>query len=189
MHRPESPWRWPAATALALSAVLSFALLAPRDWLGFLLPDGRHLRQQQAPPRRWLVLQPPLDIASAPAAEPERREARDEPPPPAAWWDLAWNARIVAGAEADLTAPAARDDSVGVLLDLLGLPEDWSGGARPDSVLAARLLLLAREDALQLGELRPYLSALGRQEAYRDILSRAAAMYDEFLSLDIRVPD
>ncbi len=192
MHRRESPWRWPGAVALAAILLLGGVLGTPRSWLAFLLPAPAHDGAAAAAGRRWLVLSPPpevLVVPDVPPSAPPTPTPRSEPPEPA-WWDAAWNIRVTAAAEEILAPPPpAAADSSRALMAALGLGEDWLTAVRPDSVLASRLLLLERTSGYLPADVRPYLNALGRHEAYRDIISRATAMYDEFLLHEISVPD
>jgi hypothetical protein len=188
-RRRGHPARWPLAGASAVALLLAAMLGTPRSWLGFLLPDGRLSRTNAASSSRpWLVLEPPPEI------EPVR--SRDEPPPPrrpppapppADWWREGWRVRIAATAREDLVPTP--EDSVVYLLKTLGLPRDLVRRARPDSVLAARLILLAREDAFRFEELKPYFGAVTRARAFADLQSRVADMYDDHLRQEIIVPD
>ena len=76
-----------------------------------------------------------------------------------------------------------------VFLERLGVGQDLLTLVKPDSVLAARLILLQREDQMGFDELKPYFQAVTRSRAYADILSRAADMYGDFLQQEIIVPD
>ncbi|MFN2370010.1 MAG: hypothetical protein ABR506_02525, partial [Candidatus Krumholzibacteriia bacterium] len=80
-------------------------------------------------------------------------------------------------------------DSARILLDAVGLPVELAMIARPDSALAARLLLLRREDAMRFDALKPYLHAMGRSAMYRDLQARVADMYDDFLRQEIIVTE
>ena len=82
-----------------------------------------------------------------------------------------------------------RRDSIAIALEMLDLTPSVLDLARPDSVLAARLHLMRIEDGVRFDELKPYLGAMTRANAYRDMMSRAADMYDEFLQSEIMVPD
>ena len=183
-----SPWRWPAATAVAL-ALLGGVLALPEAWIHRFFSPLDLDRGTGTPPRPWLVLSPPPVIEAAPAHEPVRPRPEPEPPaPPAAdWWTRGWQVRVAEDV-AVATAPTAEDSSL-VVLQALDLPVNLAMLARPDSVLAARLLLMQREDGLRFDELKPYLHAMSRAAAYRDIQSRAADMYGDFLKMDIITPD
>ena len=80
-------------------------------------------------------------------------------------------------------------DSARVLFDAVGLPVDLAMVARPDSALAVRLLLLQRHDGLRFDALKPYLLAMGRAASYRDLQSRVADMYDDFLRQEVIVTE
>jgi len=176
--------------ALAVTLLVGGFLATPRAWLGFLLADGSGL-QEGAPreARPWLVLQPPPEIETVPAREELPLPPREQPapPPPADWWREGWRIRIADASREDL-APTA-DDSVAYLLETLGLPRDLVMRARPDSLTAAHLLLLAREESYRFDELKPYFAAVARSRAFADIQSRKADMYDDHLGSEIMVPD
>ena len=189
MRQRESPWRWPAACGLAFALLLSAIFLVPRAWISFFfspLDLERYAPQERADP--WLVLLPPPEVTVVPTvpASPVEPLRGPEPPPPD-WWTTGWRVRIATAHERGFTATA--DDSAHVLLEALHLSGDLSRLARPDSVIAARLLLLRREDSLRFDELKPYLHALSRARIYRGIQARKADMYDDFLNQDIIVPD
>ena len=191
LHRRGSPWRWPAATALALALVLTGILGTPRSWIdSFLAPHGPGHRFDREPPRPWLVLMPPPEIvvrSVPPGRAPVVPLELPEPPPVAAWWRAGWRIRVAA---TPLRSPRPTPvDSAHFLLQSLGLDRELAVRTRPDSLLAIRLLLLQREDAYRFDELKPYFEAMTRARAYADIQSRAADMYDDFLAGEIMVPD
>ena len=161
----------------------------PRAWIAFFfspLDLDRFAATEAAAP--WLVLLPPPEVAVAPETSADEPADRPAPTPPAPdWWTSAWRVRI-ADAQVEGFAATPRD-SAHVLLDALHLSGDLSRLARPDSVIAARLLLLQREDSLRFDELKPYLHALARARVYRGVQARKADMYDDFLRQDIIVPD
>ena len=192
MRDRRDPWKWPFAIGLALGLTLAVGLWLPRTWLNFLLAPQDSSRATTGPAGRWLVLQPPPVIEVQTARDPRPDPpARPQTPPPhedPRWW----LAGFAAGARADtaLFAPAAAPvDTVAQVLAALGLGQDFMTAARPDSVLAARLILLQAHDALAFDALKPLLLQMGRAERYADIMSKAADMYDEPLAQEIRVPD
>ena len=191
LHRRGSPWRWPAAIALALGLVLTGILVTPPSWIDrFLAPHDPGRRFDREPPRPWLVLTPPPEIEveiAPPRRSPATPETRPEPLPLAAWWRAGWRTRIAA---APLRSPRPTPvDSARFLLQSLGLDRAMAVRSRPDSLLAIRLLMLQRADSYRFDELRPYFEAMTRARAYADIQSRAADMYDDFLAGEIMVPD
>lgn len=189
-RRRGDPRRWPLTVALALALLLGGVLGTPRSWLGFLLPTVAQLRERDSRGGRpWLVLQPPPEIETVP----ERKEAppppppRPEPPLPADWWREGWRIRVADTASETLVPTA--DDSVAYLIETLGLPRDLHLRARPDSLLEARFILMAREESFRFDELKPYFDAVARSRNYADIQSRKADMYDNHLGSVIMVPD
>lgn len=182
-----SPWRWPLAWAFVLGSLAALVFLVPASWIAWFF-SPLDLEQGRTPePRPWLVLVPPPEVLpEVPAAEPEKRPPPPvQAPPPADWWTAAW--RVRAADDVAAGTAAAVEDSARVVLDALGLPTDLAMIVRPDSVMAARLLLMEREDGFRFDELKPYLSAMTRAAAYRDLQSRVADMYDDFLRQDIMV--
>jgi hypothetical protein len=185
--RRASPWRWPAAWALALGFLAAVVFLVPAAWIQWFFSPLDLERGSRAEPRPWLVLVPPPEVLpAAPMDEPQKRPPAPAPtPPPADWWTAAWRVRVADDVAAGTAA--ASEDSDRIVLDALGLPTDLAMIVRPDSVMAARLLLMQREDSFRFDELKPYLSAMTRAAAYRDLQSRVADMYDDFLRQDIMV--
>ncbi|MCP4572325.1 MAG: hypothetical protein GY838_08215 [bacterium] len=188
-RRRGDPRRWLLSVALALVLLAAGVLGTPRSWLGFLLPTDAELRERNSRrDRPWLVLQPPPEIETAPVREDEPPlPSPSEPPPPADWWREGWRVRVAA-ATREALAPTA-DDSVTYLIETLGLPRDLHLRVRPDSVLAARLVLLRREESFRFDELKPYFQAVARSRLHSDMQSRKAAMYDDHLGAEIMVPD
>ncbi len=191
MHRRHHPAKWPLAIATAFALFFGGVLLTPDSWIDFLFTPLDLTEDEDTDARGWLELVPPPEVeVAAPIPEPEKE--KPEPPPAAEWqnpdwWQDGWNVRISAETESAMRrAPA---DSARVVLEALGIGEDFMTRAKPDSVLAARLYLLQLEDSFRLNELRPYLYALGRAEQYRDIMSRKADMFDDFLSREIIAPE
>lgn len=193
MRDRHDPWKWPVSIALALVLTLATALWLPRSWLGFLLaPRAPAVPEQQNRRRAWLALQPPPEVEVSP---PQRDPHPPSAPPPLRrlhqdprWWTEGW----VAGAAQDeaLYAPATKPSATRhLLMTELGLGAEPGAEARPDSALAVRLFVLRLRDGFRYDELKPYLSQRSRADAYADILSRAADMYDEHLQQEIRVPD
>ncbi len=188
MHRRESPWRWPAAVALAGGLLAAVVGLVPPAWFAFLFGSRPLEPAAVRQPLPWLeLLPPPVVQAAAPTARPPVVPVRREPePPPADWWTRAWRVRV-----ADDLSRAVQptpEDSSRVLLEAVGLPVDLGLLVRPDSVLAVRLVLMQRVDALRFDELKPYLHAMARASMYRDLQSRVADMYDDVLHQEIIVP-
>ena len=189
MRRRESPWRWPAAVGLTIGLLLAGVFLVPQSWFdAFFSPLDLGADDGRTKPRPWLVLVPPPQVAvldrGTPPAPPE-----PAPPEPATadWWTRGWRVRVAEDLAAGLSPTP--EDSSRVVLDALGLPTDLAMLVRPDSLLAARLLIMRREDGFRFDELKPYLQAMTRAAMYRDIQARAADMYDDFLHQDIIVPD
>jgi len=188
MHRRESPWRWPAAIAVAGGLLAVVVFLVPAAWFALLF-DSRHLEPARTrEPLPWLELLPPpavqaLPSSAPPPVEPVRREPET---PPADWWTRAWRVRVAA--DVGRFVQPTPEDSSRVLLEAVGLPVDLGLLVRPDSVLAARLVLMEREDALHFAELEPYFHAMSRAAMYRDLQSRVAFMYDDFLRQEVIVP-
>lgn len=192
-HRERgSPWRWPAAVVLACALFLGGLVFTPDAWIRWFLGSGRSTSLNEgAPPRPWLVLVPPpqVEVTDPQLDEPDRRQ----PPPPrpappvADWWREGWRIRIAASAE--VSPRPSPEDSARYFLATLGVPRELPDRARPDSVLAARLLLLGREESYRIDELKPYFEAMTRARAYADLYSRVADMYDNFLAQEIIVPD
>ncbi|MFO7608168.1 MAG: hypothetical protein R6X35_03055 [Candidatus Krumholzibacteriia bacterium] len=189
MHRRASPWRWPAAVGLAVGLLLAGVFLVPRAWLDALFsPLDLERADRRAPPRPWLVLLPPPEIR---VAAPDRPDPPDPVPralaPQPDWWVRGWRIRAAEDLATSLAPTPA--DSARILLDAVGLPVELAMIARPDSALAARLLLLRREDALRFDALKPYLHAMARSAMHRDLQARVADMYDDFLRQEIIVTE
>ena len=194
MRDRRNPWKWPAVMMLASAFLLGGVFLTPRSWIEFFFsPLSLDFAAEQDRPRGWLELLPPPEIqVTADQSEPEPE--RDEPEPERelawenpAWWQEGWRVRVESETAGALRP--SRGDSVTVLLAELGIGQDLLTMVRPDSVLAVRLHLLMLEDSYRFDELKPYLGAMTRAEAYRDIQSRVADMYDDFLGREIMVPD
>lgn len=171
-------------------ALLTLAALmtAAERWLR---PEGGALTAT-APARptgfRLVLLPPPPDVKVGDPPQPPRAPRRQRAPlkADAPWWELGRQGR----GSLDLLKPAAAPpDSSRLLLARLGLAADLVARARPDSILAARLIWLARREGYLPADVRPLLKALGRAGAYRAIAARAAEMYDEFLDREIITPD
>ncbi len=191
MRRRSNPWRWPAFTALAVVLLLTFTLGMPRSWIDSFLSRHDPGRWSDAKASRpWLVLLPPpvVEVVPLRRAEPAEVPPRNEPVPEVAdWWREGWRIRIAETVRGDLRPSA--EDSTRYLLTSLGLAPDLAQRARPDSILAARLILLRRQESFRFDELKPYFEAMTRARAYADLHSRAADMYDNFLAQEIMVPD
>ena len=194
MHQRPNPWRWPAATALALALLLGGVFFTPDSWIEFFFSPLNLGDEDGTGDRRgWLELLPPPEIVvaaeePAPATKPDPK--RDEPQVEwqnPDWWQEGW--RIKMETETETALRPAPADSAAVVLRELGIGQDFFSMVKPDSVLAARLHLLKLEDSYRFDELKPFLSAMGRAAAYRDIMSRKADMYDEFLGREIIAPD
>jgi len=175
-------------SARVAGALLALLLSATERWLW--RGQGPPATPGRIPETGWLTVLPPPwesepDDVPVPT-RPERPRAASLPEAP--WWQLAWQERTEGLAAATVTAPAG-PDSTALLLGRLGLAPDLAARARPDSVLAARLIWLSRREGYLPQEVRPWLQALGRAEAYRALVSRAAEMYDEFLAQEIITTD
>ena len=193
MRDRSHPWKWPLSVALALLLTGSIFLWLPEGWLtiGRDREAGRGRYAREAPPA-WLVLAPPPEIQIEEVAELRDKEdpAIPEPPPSdPRWWTRGWRVVTEEAVGRDLRPAPAAVDSVAIFLEHLGVGSDLLSQVRPDSVLAARLILLQRENQMRFDELKPYYQAVTRCEAYSDILSRAADMYGDFLQQEIMVPD
>ena len=194
MRDRRNPWKWPAVILLATAFLLGSVFLVPRSWIEFFFsPLSLDFTAEQDQPRGWMeILPPPTIQVSEEPPPPESDRPEPEPEPPVewenpAWWQEGW--RIKAETEtAGALRPTPRD-SVAVLLTELGIGQDLLTMVRPDSVLALRLHMLKLEDSYRFDEMKPYLSAMTRAAAFRDIKSRAADMYDDFLGREIMVPD
>ncbi len=191
--RSDSPWKWPLCTATALFLLLLGVWLTPRSWIAFLA--GRPPAPVEAllrSPGAWLQLVPPPDIEVVPASHPDDKPPGRSPAPEfqdADWW--LDGVRIRVGADGLMPTvertSADRRDSIRTALDLLGVTPELLARVRPDSLLAARLRLLSVQEGFRFDELKPYLAALSRAEAYGDIMSRATDMFGDFLQHEISV--
>jgi hypothetical protein len=190
MRERGNPWRWPTAIAVALGLSLAAAFVVPRGWLSWLGPAGDGgLEHSPASTRTWLVLQPPPSVESGirpPRPLEPASERRLQPDP--RWWSAGWAVSAQTDKALFRAPVTGLSDTLDTLLGALGLGADFMTRARPDSVLAARLFLLQIQDGFRFDELKPYLAQLQRSATYRDILSRAAELYDEPLDQEIRVP-
>ncbi len=193
MRDRRDPWRWPFSIGLALSLFLAGIFLIPQTWVDFFLSSlDRPDFAGDIPPQSWLEILPPPELyieqeAVKPPVPPdppplERPDAAD-----ARWWTQGWRVRVVETVAGDLHDSPI--DSSLVLLTMLDLTPDILGIMRPDSVLASRLWFMQLADSFRFDELKPYLGAMTRSQAYADIMSRAADMYDDFLESEIMVPD
>jgi len=193
MRERHDPWRWPISIGTALGLFLAVIFLTPQAWVDiFFSPLNRDFSSLASGQRAWLEILPPpiLEMQQAPDPKPEVPSPPPQPRPVASdarWWTEGWRVRTVESVAADLQE--TRLDSIAVVLEMLDLTPDILSLARPDSVLASRLHLMRIEDSFRFDELKPYLGAMTRARAYRDILSRAADMYGDFLQSDIMVPD
>jgi len=188
MRDRRDPWKWPVTIGLVVSLMWAAIFVLPRSWLDFLLaPQGDLVLPSGLRDREVLTLLPPLslEVVSSPPS-PEIKEPVFPPPrEDPRWWTEGWAVTTVQD-RALFPAPV---DTVTQVLEALGLGADFMIRTRPDSVLAARLFKLRLEDGFRYEELKPYLTQMARSRAYADILSRAADMYGEHLSQEIRVPD
>ncbi len=195
--RTRNPWKWPLCLGVALSLLLLGVFLIPRSWI-FLLPRNlpRGHRPDGVPGGSWLVLTPPPEIEveiQRPEPDPDEsrviREISAGPDPD--WWRRGVQVRIAADGPRPEAGPkhAAVQDSVHAVLEMLGAPPDFLTRSRPDSLLAARLFALKVSDGFAFDQWKPYLAAMARAHDYADIMSRAADMFDDFLSRKIMVPD
>lgn len=191
MRQRSHPWKWPACLGLTLALLLALVFLVPTAWIdAFFSPLALTERWEQVPAAEWIVVLPPLTVE----AVPDDQESEEDPHPSAAphrdpdWWTRGWVVRASPPWAKAGRRPAAHD-SVAVLLEVLGLERDFLTRTRPDSLLAARLLLLRIEDSLRFDELKPYLSAMARAHDYADLMSRKADMFDDFLAQEIMTPD
>jgi len=180
--------KWALCGVLAVLLLGGMLSLAER-WL-----MGGAGRPPPAVPARtaaedWLTFLPrDVEVESV---EPDQRS----PAPPAAepwveapWWRLAWEGPL-APASSPPATHTTQADSLQLALARLGLAADFAERARPDSVLAARLIWLSRREGYLPADVRPLLLSIGRAKAYRAVVSRAAEMYDEFLAQEIITTD
>ncbi len=189
MRDHRDPWRWPFAVGVALALATVLFLYFPVSWINVFFSGRDFLDPARKPaPEEWLVLSPPpaVTVEVEPEPGPRKRENPVVPEDPR-WWLEGWRVKTGTALVRDLAPSPA--DSAATLLTMLGLDEDFLQQARPDSVLASRLILLRVEDSMDLTEIKPYLEAMTRSRAYADILSRAADMYDDFLDFTIMTPD
>lgn len=187
MRDRRDPWKWPLALGLTFLLVLAGPFLLPRSWLEAILSPLDLETPERATPRPWLVLLPPPVVEAAVEVAASRRRPPAEPEPfrDADWWTDSWRVRV--GERSAGAVPVAPPDSLELLLALLGVGTELLERADADSLLARRLLLLGRQEDLDLGDLKPLLDALGRSRTYADILARSADLYDLFLEQEIQV--
>lgn len=190
MRDRRDPWKWPFAFGFALALTIGLFLYLPASWLDGWL-DSRLAADgiSGGPPAPWITLLPPPDIALDPVPEPDQPDSPETVflPEDPRWWLEGWQVQTGIAVARDLTPATA--DSVTILLQELGVGLDFLSQARPDSILATRLALMHVEDSMRFEELKPYLRAMTRARAYRDIMSRAADMYDDHLQSEVMVPD
>lgn len=137
------------------------------------------------------VLRPPAEVRFVPPAP----AAGADPPgalrPPAPWLDAGWWRSDAAARSLDVFAGRARaeGDSLAWSLEILrcGRSADAAADARPDAALARRLRLWRLAAAWLPGDVKPWLLAQARAEAYRRIRAREAELFDEFLAAEIPV--
>lgn len=191
MHHRSHPAKWPLSIVTTLVLLIGGVFFTPRSWIEFFFSPLPSLEQETGGASRgWLTILPPPEVE---VTRPEPRPEPEQQPEPESvewsnpdWWREGWNVRIETAHE--LSVRPAPVDSAQVVLEALGIGEDFMTRAKPDSVLAARLQLLKIEDSYLLDELKPFLYALGRAEQYRDIMSRKADIFDDFLATDIMAP-
>ncbi len=192
MRIRQNPWKWPLITFLAVISLLACVFLIPSSWIDFFFsPLSLDFTAESKNRALWLEIQPPPEIEETKEPietepnlpKPEQNLEWENP----AWWQDGWKIKTQLESNRAL-APSARD-SVGVVLAALGIGESLLTAVRPDSLLAVRLHMLKLEDSFKFDELKPYLRAMTRSDAMRDIQSRAADMYDDFLRQEIMVPD
>lgn len=193
MRNDQNPWRWPLSIGAATAVLWVMIFLVPPQWFAFLLAiqekkiDDRATRNET-----WLVLQPPPEFTVDPELESKKLSKpliKDlEPFEPHHWWNASRGVSIIAKSSPEASR-ISHQDSVTYFFNSLGLADDFMLSSRPDSLLASKIFFLQLEDSFDFSAAKPYLSALGRAEDYADIMSRAAAMYDEFLNTTIMVPD
>ncbi len=193
MRNHQNPWRWLLSIGVASAVLWVLFFIVPPQWFAFLLnihenPLGDHANLHET----WLVLQLPPEILIE--AEPEPKTPSKLLLPelelfhPDDWWNTSVGISVVARPVPEFPQ-VSHQDSVAYFLNSLGLASDFMTHSRPDSILASKIFFLKMEDSFDFTEAKPYLSALGRARDYADIMSRAAAMYDEFLNTTIMVPD
>ena len=194
MRNRPNPWKWPTVILLATTFLLGGVFLTPRSWIEFFFsPLSLDFSEEPERLRGWLEILPPLEIEVAEVQQEPEPENEDPKPEPLvewenpAWWQEGW--RIKTETEMVGALRPTPPDSVAVLLTELGIGQDFLTMVRPDSVLAVRLHMLKLEDSYKFDEMKPYLSAMTRADAYRDLQSRVADMYDNFLGREIIVPD
>jgi len=194
MRERNDPWKWPFVLTLTAGLWPAAIFWLPTGVIDFVFAPHRQLTDRhQRPPARWITLVPPPQIRVV-ETEPTDRKASEPPPVEVAtdpdWWTSGMRIRIVDATVLTAGPPRATlRDTVELILHELGIVRELEMIDRPDSVVAAALVLLAREDALKFADLEPYFSAVARSRDYADIMSRAADMYGDFLQQEIRVPD
>ncbi len=191
--RTTHPLKWPLCTGIAVALLLLGVWLVPPGWVLPVRPlPAVRSQVPERVPGSWLVLTPPPEIEvvkAVPEPPPQAHQPVPEEFQPADWWLSGAAVRLDAGTTAASPShnAAARRDSVRRALDLLGVAPDLLSRAQPDSLLADRLKLLRVQEGFRFEELKPYLAALGRAAAYKDIMSRATSMFGDFLQHEIPV--
>lgn len=192
MRDRKDPWKWPFAWGLALTLVLGFFVYIPASWLEG-SGNNSQAYQDELSHGKWLILSAPPEILVIPPEPEDQQEDQPEPKSivdQSKWWTEAWQVRTEITVVDDLTGPRSQPtDSLDIFLQELGLGREIFELARPDSILAARLVLLRRQESWEFDHMKPYLEGLTRSRAYADILSRAADMYGDFLQSEIMTPD
>ncbi len=193
MRKNINPWRWPIAMGVAAALLAAVVFVIPAQWFAFLLninpPKAAGFSE---PPAAWLVLHPPPELLVI--AEPEIDLPENLPPKelapfqPEGWWNKSTAISVVAK-ESRPGMRVSHQDSARYFLKRLGISEDFMTRSQPDSLLAAKIFFLQLEDSYDISHAKAYLSAMGRAKDYEDIMSRAAAMFNEFLETNIMVPD
>ncbi len=193
MNNRPNPWRWLVAVSLAATLLWVVVFVIPPNWFAYILDIKRiRLDDNNAQSIAWLILNPPPELLVD--YEPEIMSPQDsqlqeaEPFKAQDWWNQSAAISIVKDDSA-LKIQVSHQDSVRFIFNHLGLAQDFMTRTQPDSVLAAKIFFLQLEDSFDFSDAKSYLSAIGRAKDYEDIMSRAAAMYDEFLQTNIMVPD
>ncbi|MCP4293016.1 MAG: hypothetical protein GY780_14415 [bacterium] len=167
----------------------------PFNWLDFIFSSSHTVPSAKSKPKvGWLNILPPLTIElQKDELVPEKPTPLPPVVPPAedpGWWTEGWRIQVVNQSENLLQdSRASGIDSVGLVMEALGLGLDFSRRALPDSILNHHLMLLRIEDNFAFEELKPYLKAMTRGRALLDKKSREADMYNEHLGSKIMVPD
>jgi len=181
------------AMGLATTLLWVVVFVIPPAWFAYILAIKQHRSAESSlSSAAWLLLQPPPEVFVdlEPTTEAPRKTITEEPEifTPQDWWNRSAVVSVVESGNTHIPR-VTRQDSVDYFIQRLGLADDFMTRAQPDSVLAAKIFFLQMEESFDFSDAKSYLSAMGRTEDYKDIMSRKADMFDEFLNTQIMVPD